>query len=518
MENASIDFSHRIHFRSQRPANADSGPHKRQPAATARVTEDPFTWSPCELMRFLRDLSSLNGMELDFLLRKDTIRSTRLLRVALRVSAGSLTHDTIYNIVSSIHRIDHSIGQINSETRQSLYEVIVDLVEYCMKHKAPISMELWEYNLLALKALAAIYKGQKEPQRARHVLEKAVQYELKVAGTGQVSAVAETYNELARLCVELQDAEGALHHYQQALQIQEEEVDHPLTITTLQGMARLYFRCGMYNDALSIFHHILILQDIRSASLLDMASTLCSIGLLYNLLEEYNNALYNYHEALTMLLRHYGGDCGYHAVSHFDITLVLNSIGMIHCEVGNYEEACRTFQKCASMHLALAEPEGASSVRNQGAMSAVFYNLAVVYMQKGNEDIAEGLFRKSIALKKSTFGAECGRDLAVNLRKLGKIHFKKGEHRVAVVYLEEAVEIMKGSTEFDVDELNQLMLLLAILHLRNGSIAQMMLCLCEASRESGGLDHVYEAFYESGLSMLDAYSMIRIRPSCAEAA
>jgi len=161
----------------------------------------------------------------------------------------------------------------------------------------------------------------------------------------------------------------------------------------------------------------------------EIASTINNQALLV-MEKDPRRALELLEEALEMQIRLYGEE------SHPMSALTQNNLGLVHAEIGNWEEAEKLYEQARET---LGDEPSLSS-----RLPAILNNLAGLRLVQGDLEEALSLHQEALAQRRRIFGNR-HRETAVSLNNLGDLHLMLGNGDEAKAYLLEAQEIMVES-------------------------------------------------------------------------
>lgn len=331
-----------------------------------------------------------------------------------------------------------------------------------------------------MKAMACIHNEQGRHQEACTMLEEALKC-YRASSQEHPLELALMLRDMGSLYTVTENMPKALACHIESLQIQHSvlgDPKHQSIMISLLHIAQTHKKMGCYSSALKYYRHLYNIQlDVFGPSSLEVAATLCSLGLMKYLKHDYRSSLNFYQEALRVRQGCFGGSS-----NNYDIAATYNSIALISFKMKLYETAKQSFIECIRIRHKL------DGTVYHADMVTLYSNLATVYLASGEDKEAINLYQESIRLERKTLGDD-HLGVAVSMQHLAQLHQDRGELELAYDYFKEALKITKGAKEGLMINKNRtictLLNLLGNIHLMRAQVGDMMECFVEACRISG---------------------------------
>lgn len=365
-----------------------------------------------------------------------------------------------------------------------------------------------------LVLLSDLHRERKEFSEAQVLLEQAIRCGRAALGESHPD-LALIFNNLGSLSYELRNYDGALNYYMECAKIQSEflEKNHPHIVISLLNVAQIHKQKGAYSTAFKVYREVYAIHfETFGPDSMEVATTVSSMALMKYLVKDYQVSLNFYQEALR-LHRERKLDMSSKQdldTRDMDIASTLNSIGLVLFKMDYFDMAKDAFVECLNIRKRVLGEDHRD-------IAIMIYNLATIYLEKGEDHTAMKLYSESLRVERRALGAKHP-EISCTLQHLGQMHQEKGELEKAVEYFQEALEIerMVLSTAEDSARLDatmasvcKLLNLIGNIHLMCGRVDSMMKCFeeaCNCGQHSGeGLIIAGHNFY--GLS--------RMHPPCA---
>ena len=212
--------------------------------------------------------------------------------------------------------------------------------------------------------LGEVYRITGQFEKASQLFLNAYERLAKTYGPKSHSVIP-ALNNIASLCIELQQDEESLHFLTQAIQILEEmqQQAHPLLGTLYHNLACAYRNLEQYEIAEQLFHKTLTIRLNRLGGRHPLvAVTLNNMGWSYICNQKPDEAQTVLTKAQQILTDHYGPD-------HAELCPVLNNLGQLAMLREQYEEAKTWFEHCIKTAMNQSE-------QHQTNLTIYHYNLA----------------------------------------------------------------------------------------------------------------------------------------------
>lgn len=337
-----------------------------------------------------------------------------------------------------------------------------------------------------IKAMACIHYEAGKLKEASQLLEEAVQCS-RVHSKEMPLELACLLRDMGCLYSMTGHPEKALQCHMETLDLQKQQLTHdsdsntnPNIMVTLLHIAQNQKKLGKYSQALKVYRIVYGIQlESFGPQSLEVAATLCSIGLMLYLKQELQSSLSYYQEALRVRQEHFKTN------NNFDIAATFNSIGLIAFKMNMLDLAKSAFRECIRIRIQLEATDAHRDI------VTLYSNLGTVYLANGEDKEAIQMFAESIRLERLTLG-ENHLGVAVSLQHLAQLHQDRGELELAHGYFKEALEITRGVDESMMANKQRtictLLNLMGNIHLMKAEVPQMMECFTEASRVCGSGD------------------------------
>jgi tetratricopeptide (TPR) repeat protein len=296
----------------------------------------------------------------------------------------------------------------------------------------------------------------------------------------------------------------ALDSHMESLRIQLDlykgDSRNPNIMVTLLHIAQTKKKQGDHKSALDVYREVYSIQlDVFGPASLEVAATLCSIGLMLYLKNNLKSSLNYYQEALKVRQDYFGTN------DNFDIAATFNSIGLIAFKMSKFELARTSFEECIRIRVNL---EGTACHRD---IVTLYSNLGTVYLANGQDKESIQMFAESIRLERKTLGDK-NLGVAVSLQHLAQLHQDRGELELAREYFVDALKITRSVDEASMANKQQtictLLNLMGNIHLMRAEVPEMMECFVEASRVVNDCCSLVIAGYTF-------YGISKMHPPCA---
>jgi tetratricopeptide (TPR) repeat protein len=192
-------------------------------------------------------------------------------------------------------------------------------------------------------------------------------------------------------------------------------------------LARAYERDKQIDQAISTWQKAIALQEKLNLSL-ELATSLNSLGLLYDYQGKYSKAEPLYLRSLEILERELGAE-------HPDVATSLNNLAEIYNSQGQFSEAEPLYLRSLEIRereLGAEHPDVATSLNN----------LAEIYRVQGKYSEAKSLYLRSLEIKEQQLGVEHP-NVATGLNNLASLYTSQGKYSEAESLYLRSLEIMK---------------------------------------------------------------------------
>jgi tetratricopeptide (TPR) repeat protein len=275
---------------------------------------------------------------------------------------------------------------------------------------------------LAINARVAQAKGNTEI--AESSLRAAITIQERSSKPDD-SALVDSLVALADLLVTSNKTDEAVNLYNRALQITRKGQDLHREAQILSSLAQVDLNLARYDEAIVRLQEAAQIQRAL-ADQSALATTLSTLGSVYEAEGKYQEALYEYMNSLTIRLKVFGPQSAVTANSLMDLAGV-------YYHTGRYGEAQVNYER------ALAELRGTLG-DDQAEIATILNNLALVYQAQGNSDKAKDYLSRALEIRRRVLGGQHP-ETAATLNNLGTLDAHLGKYDEASSLFEEALAI-----------------------------------------------------------------------------
>lgn len=224
--------------------------------------------------------------------------------------------------------------------------------------------------------------------------------------------------------------------YQQALEIWRKVVgeDDPKFAMSLNGLGLLYCKLGDYDASETLLKQAM---EIRRKSLGEshpkFAESLLNLGQLYNARGSYDVAISLIRQALEI-------DRAILGKEHPGYAEDLGILASSYYKMGNYSTAELLFKQVLEIQYQVLGEEHPKYISTLQALSLVYNDLGVLYIESGDYDAAAPLLKQAVEIRCRVLGEE-NTAVATSLDNLGILYLKKADYDAAESLLKRALEI-----------------------------------------------------------------------------
>jgi tetratricopeptide (TPR) repeat protein len=444
-----------------------------------------------------------------FFSRQDFATALTLFQEALRIRQVQAKED------SATHSpVDEAAAMFNiGQTYQKLGKVPEALshFEAFRELAEPVLGKNHRDVVTCIKAMACIEYENGNIRQACDLLEEAVQCSKTESPSLELICLL---RDMGCLYSMTNQPEKALARHLETLQLQqllygEDDQTNPSIMVSLLHVAQNQKKLGKYTKALQVYRGVYDIQlEVYGPKSLEVAATLCSIGLMLYLKQDLQSSLNYYQEALGVRQEHFKTN------DNFDIAATFNSIGLIAFKMKKLELAKDAFLNCIRIRIKLETTDCHKDI------VTLYSNLGTVYLANGEDKVAIQMFTESIRLERKTLG-ENHLGVAVSLQHLAQLHQDRGELELAHGYFAEALAITKQVDESTMANKQRtictLLNLMGNIHLMKAEVPQMMECFTEASRvkmDDNGDDSGGDQFNNLVIAGYTFYGISKMHPPC----
>ncbi len=175
------------------------------------------------------------------------------------------------------------------------------------------------------------------------------------------------------------------------LKEQEERIKRAQLLPNLEITLSQLYDQGRYADAIPIAEEILVIkEETLGPEHSDVAKTLYTLAMLYNILGDYTEAEPLYRRSLAINEKAVGPE-------HPEVASILNSLAGLYIDLGDYAKA----KPLSKRSLAIREKILGS---NHPDVAESLNNLAVIYTSLGDHDKAEPLYKRALKIYEKAVG------------------------------------------------------------------------------------------------------------------
>ncbi len=208
-------------------------------------------------------------------------------------------------------------------------------------------------------------------------------------------------------------------------------LSHTHTLSTLQNLADLYSKLGMYDKAKRALEDVFIRRkSILGATHQDTISTYHSLAAVHLVLRDYSEAKRIYEEVLEVRRSTLGP-------SHPLTLNTLNNLAMLYKDNDNYDQAKVLYEEVLQRRksvLGETHPKTLSTL----------HNLASLYDYLGKQFEAKIMFENCLSHQRETLG-DSHPDTLGTMNNLAVLYHKEGEHAKAAEMYEECLKYQKAT-------------------------------------------------------------------------
>ena len=398
---------------------------------------------------------------------------------ALVIRQATLEADSIDIATAqfNVGQTHHRLGQLKKA--QTHYQTFLELAQ------SQLGKNHRDYAA-GLVLLSDVHRDIGEYHTSQLLLEDALQSGRAALGHKHPD-LALILNNLGNLSYELHNYNAALDYYMECVSIQQEFLDpkHTHVVISLLNIAQIYKAKGDFDNAFGIYHDVYSIHlDTCGSDSLDVTTCISSMGLMKYLAKDYRIALNFYREALRLHRLNVGNRAA--EARDADLASTLNSIGLVLFKMHEFDASKDAFVECLDIRRRLLGD-------NSKDTAIIWYNLATIYLEKGQDQVAMKLYAESLRVERHALGTK-NPEISLTLQHLGQMHQERGELEIAVKYFGEALEIERmnitrfqenSPTEQDqiqaiLQSICKLLNLIGNIHLMCGNVDAMMACFKEA--------------------------------------
>ncbi len=416
---------------------------------------------------------------------------------------------TVLNNCGRIH-----VQNNKFDTALNYYEDALSIRRDCL------GMESLDYAATCFNA-GQSYHQKGDLDRAQYLYKEFLHIALIKFGPSHRD-VAVVLSGMAQIAQEKHLYDEALELYERSLRAGRAALgdDHTEIAMLLNRMGNFHFERERLEDALSCYQRGLAIEKkVLPFSHQNILVTLSNLGEICRQRQKWDEAAEIYLEYIGIMRRKHGTN------DHADISTVLQTLGLVESQRGNYPLALEYLEDSLSMrrrlvgnnhvdvsvtllHIAdilsrrrnfnaaselLSEALKIREIvcgKNSREVAFVVYNMGLIHQQRGHNDAAILSYSDTLRIERAVLG-ERHRDVATTLFKLGEVQKADSDFDSALKSFEESVSILRGPSDItdgavlsrsDQASIARTLNEIGNIHLLRGDTASMMEALNEASR------------------------------------
>ncbi len=217
--------------------------------------------------------------------------------------------------------------------------------------------------------------------------------------------------------------------YERTLRIwkQRGESEHPESIRSLNGLARICFERAQFEQSEALFQRALDLGKLAlGPESLEVAHALNGLGITYEMLGKYEQAEPLVQQAMCIRKQVCGPE-------HLDLASSFYNLAMLFAKQGKEGQAEALYQRSLCISEQALEPE-------HPFLAYPLYGLALLYAKQGKEEQAEALYQQALRIDEQALGPEHP-DLAYPLNDLAKLYTEQRRYEEAEPLYQRALHI-----------------------------------------------------------------------------
>jgi tetratricopeptide (TPR) repeat protein len=192
------------------------------------------------------------------------------------------------------------------------------------------------------------------------------------------------------------------------------------------------YQQGKYAEASRIAEQVLAIREAILGDHPDTATSLITLGFIYDTTGQYAEAKPLYERALTIRERQLGAN-------HLDTATSLNRLAFLFYEMGRYEEAEPLYHRALAIHEA--------QLGSEHLVTAISLNfLALLYEVTNRYEEAERLYQRTLGIREKQLGSSHP-DTALSLDNLAVLYQKTGRYEEAESLHQRALAVREEQEE-----------------------------------------------------------------------
>jgi tetratricopeptide (TPR) repeat protein/MFS family permease len=281
----------------------------------------------------------------------------------------------------------------------------------------------------SLNTLAVLYYEQGEYKQAKPLLQRALAIRKQQLGSKHPET-AQSFNSLAMLYCKQGKYEQAEPLLQRALAIREQHLgpEHPETAQSLNSLALLYYEQGKYKQAESLLRRAFAIRKQQLGP--EHPKTVQSLNLLLKDLSELRSQ-----QNQTVPLRRAIPSELLEESEHLD-TEPLEDTAQMH---SHNNPAVPLYQRNLNTSAFQFKPKDSSRAIGFDKVQGL-NNLAILYSERGKNDLAEPFLQHALSISEQQLGPEHP-DTLQSLNNLAALYYKQGKYEQAEPLYQRALSI-----------------------------------------------------------------------------
>ena len=195
--------------------------------------------------------------------------------------------------------------------------------------------------------------------------------------------IALIYHELGKIFSEISNYNNALHYYHESLKISLANQNKKQSGITYNSISNVLFSIGKYYEGAEYLHNALkIFSELNDKD--NLVDGLITLSNYYQILDNYEKSIFSLNKAIEIL------ESDHQKIDIERLSLAYHNKGILLYNIKKFDEAVDYLNKALNL----------INNRNPYLEASIYYNLSVIFSEKGNLELAKQLRNKSIELKK----------------------------------------------------------------------------------------------------------------------
>lgn len=246
----------------------------------------------------------------------------------------------------------------------------------------------------------------------------------------QNKLVATTLNNIGRVHFTADRMGAALGAYNESLRIRRKilSADHVDVAATVYNTSQTLHQMGDLDTALEHYKEFVRITFKLNRPNRYLVVVLKCIAIIYHERRDHEQAMFYFEKALAV-----GRDVL--GLYHADIASILNKLGNLNYEVGNFDESMKMYQDGLRCERAVFDPHHPNIV-------VTLSNIAQIYKLWGDNHAALRLYKEALDIQREAF--DCSDpSLAVTLSNIGMIYYQSKKYLLAMEMYQESLRIRR---------------------------------------------------------------------------